>query len=71
MISLFIGKRDTNIVIVKDDKYDKMFRIIWPDGKVSSMGNLTRAKEASILYARSKLKDWDTVHRWNAQQAGS
>jgi len=37
-----------------DDRYPTMWRIHWPDGEVSDMVNLTRAKDAAMVLCRSK-----------------
>ncbi len=36
--------------LIQDEKYPKMYRIKWPDGKVSDMVNKTRAKDAIRRY---------------------
>ena len=38
---------DPTAHVVPDDKWPGMWRIVWPDGKISDMVNLDRAKDAA------------------------
>jgi hypothetical protein len=69
---LHIGGNDTGISIHTDYHWPALFRIRWPDGRVSQPGNLTRAKEAAIRYARADLAfGWASTHRWDRSVARS
>ena len=41
--------------VIPDDEYAGMWRIRWPDGRVSDMVNLTRAKDAACVLAMRVL----------------
>lgn len=36
--------------LVQDKNYSEMYRIKWPDGKISDMVNKTRAKDAILRF---------------------
>lgn len=36
--------------LIQDEKYPEMYRVYWPDGVVSDMVNITRAKDAIRRY---------------------
>src|SRR5262245_25328065 len=38
--------------VVRDEKYSNMWRVLFPDGRVSDMANRTRAKDAALGHAR-------------------
>jgi hypothetical protein len=64
-LHLHIGRRYTGILIRPDGCYPGMWRILWPDGRLSPMGNLTRAKDAALLFARQMPGfGGSSVHRW-------
>jgi hypothetical protein len=47
--ALFIGRNRTPLCwMAPDDRYPHMYRIVWPDGQLSDMTNLARAKDAAI-----------------------
>src|SRR5262249_51432178 len=48
------------VTIEPDSKYAGMFRIRFPDGGLSDMANLTRAKDAAIALALRKLNSGDS-----------
>jgi hypothetical protein len=48
--TLFVGKRRV-LQIERDAKYPQMWRVRLPDGSLSDMVNLTRAKEAALNIA--------------------
>jgi len=50
-------------VVVKDAVYPQMYRVQWPDGEISDMVNLTRAKDAVRCYQEYE-------RRFNNKQAG-
>ena len=39
--------------LVPDETYPGMWRVRWPDGRVSDMANLTRAKDAIACFGES------------------
>lgn len=50
--SLHLDRRDTALLhVVKDKTYSNMWRIRSPDGSLSEMANLTRAKDAALHLA--------------------
>jgi hypothetical protein len=51
---LCLGKHAI-ISIAKDEKYPTMWRIRWPDGRLSDMVNLTRVRDAARSAALSIL----------------
>jgi hypothetical protein len=52
---LHYGKSRKPLACLKpDDRYPTMWRIHWPDGEVSDMVNLTRAKDAAMALCRGK-----------------
>jgi hypothetical protein len=55
MHHLHYGKSKKPLACVKpDDRYPTMWRIHWPDGEVSDMVNLARAKDAAVVICRRK-----------------
>jgi hypothetical protein len=70
-LRLHVGRRFTGISIVPVCAYPKMWRIRWPDGQLSPMGNITRAKEAAVLFARARARDWTTAIRWTNKPSAS
>ena len=48
MLGLHYGRQHEPMVrVVPDAKYPNMFRMLWPDGALSDMANLTRIKDAA------------------------
>jgi hypothetical protein len=46
---LFYGNAKTPLVhIVPDARYPGMWRMAWPDGRLSDMANLSRIKDAAV-----------------------
>jgi hypothetical protein len=39
--------------VVRDETYSEMWRVRWPDGRLSDMANLTRAKDAAACFMES------------------
>jgi hypothetical protein len=64
-LRLHIGRRYTGIRIVRWRFYPGMWRVAWPDGQVSPMGNMARAKDAALTFAR-RMPGFGgrQVHRW-------
>ena len=51
---LHYGKSSKVLVeVIPDGEYAGMWRIRWPDGQLSDMVNLTRAKDAARILANS------------------
>jgi hypothetical protein len=48
MWHLNIGNRNTDLTVRPDENWSGMWRIHTPDGCVSDMINLTRAKDAAL-----------------------
>jgi hypothetical protein len=62
---LHYGKSRKPLACLKpDDRYPTMWRIHWPDGEVSDMVNLTRAKDAAAVLVRRRRPelDWKMLH---------
>jgi hypothetical protein len=68
IIELQIGRKDTGIVLRPDGLYPAMWRILWPDGALSPMGNLSRAKEAAVLFARPRGLGGHARARWHVRE---
>jgi len=51
MIRLYDGNKLTGFAVVRDDKYPSMWRVRSPDGSLSDMVNLSRAKDAALAAA--------------------
>ena len=47
-LRLYLGSKRTGYAIVRDDRWPQMWRIRSPDGELSDMVNLTRAKDAAL-----------------------
>lgn len=55
MLALHYGTRRKPLAhIVPDAKYPSMWRIKWPNGMLSDMVNLSRAKDAARANARQR-----------------
>jgi hypothetical protein len=55
-LSLYYGNdRDPLLAVEPDSKYPGMYRIRFPEGGLSDMVNLTRAKDAAITLALQSL----------------
>jgi hypothetical protein len=46
---LLVGRKPIGITVRPDDTWPAMWRVHWPDGQVSDMVNLSRAKDAATL----------------------
>ena len=42
--------------IIPDETYQSIWRVRWPDGKLSDMANLTRAKDAAACFMESEAR---------------
>jgi len=51
VIRLYCNRRQTQVAVVRDVKYPQMWRVGWPDGTLSDMVNIARAKDAAFDYA--------------------
>jgi hypothetical protein len=51
--------------VVPDAVYPDMWRILWPDGRVSDLGNLTRIRDAALDIAqRGPPRRYEKLFRW-------
>lgn len=50
--------------IIPDEIYPSMYRIHWPNGDISDMVNLTRAKDAAVLIARRRYPEHNQSVGW-------
>lgn len=64
---LYVGSRFTGIAVVPDAKWPGMWRVRTPDGRLSDMVNLARAKDAG--FARAHVGG-EEVARWHHRQSG-
>ena len=48
-----MSNRDRRPRVVPDSTYPNMYRVRWPDGSVSDMVNLTRARDAVASFVES------------------
>src|SRR5262245_20960112 len=56
MLALYYGRSHEPLVhIAPDGVYPNMWRIHWPDGRISDMVNLTRAKDAARLICQRDM----------------
>ena len=73
MHALHYGKsRKVLARVLPDARYHTMWRIHWPDGEVSDMVNLSRARDAATVLAQRrypKLKDG--LWHWEAGENAS
>jgi hypothetical protein len=54
-LELFAGRRKL-AEVVGDERYPGMFRVLEPDGRLSDMANLSRAKDAALSIAYRVLQ---------------
>jgi hypothetical protein len=55
-LSLHLGRRKVPVLtLVADETYPHLYRIRYPNGRLSAPGNLTRAKDAAYDHARYLL----------------
>jgi hypothetical protein len=47
--------------VIPDNEYAGMWRIRWPDGRLSDMANLSRAKDAARVLAMRTIKSNDSL----------
>jgi hypothetical protein len=62
-LRLYIGGRDTGVAIIPWLLDPRLRCVRWADGLLSPPANITRAKEAAIMFARHHF-GWGSVHRW-------
>jgi len=70
MLTLFIGMKPTGLTVQPDETWPGMWRIHY-QGQVSSMVNLTRAKEAAISWVRPKGLGGSEIAYWNRRQTAT
>jgi len=56
-----IGQRTPIVSIVPDAKYSAMWRVRYPDGRMTDMVNVTRARDAARTIAGSILDGRETA----------
>jgi hypothetical protein len=66
---LKIGNRLTGIVVWPDSKWPGMWRIHAPDGRISDMVNLSRAKDAAISWARPRGLGGKEIATWDRRES--
>jgi hypothetical protein len=69
---LMVRGRWSGARIVPDPKWPKMFRVEFPEGVLSDMVNLTRAKDAAahLVFARLNAAPEREPHRATAHASG-
>ena len=69
---LYLANRDTGITIIPWLLDSRLWCVRWADGLLSPPGNLTRAKDAALLFARQVPGfTGRRVHRWECTAAHS
>ena len=43
--------------VISDETYPRVYRVRWPDGKLSDMANLSRANDAAIRFNESMERE--------------
>jgi hypothetical protein len=72
MHELWIGSKPAGITVEPDTQWPHMWRIRTPDGRVSDMVNLTRAKDAALAWAqRHEFINVRRDARWNTIKTAS
>jgi len=65
---LYIGSRFTGFAVRPDTQWPSMWRVHGPDGRVSDIVNLTRAKDAAVTWARPRGLGGDETVRWHHRE---
>ncbi len=69
-LCLVIGKC-TGFSVRGDARYAGMWRVHHPDGRVSDMVNLSRAKDAAVVGARPRGLGSSEVARWHPRETAA
>jgi hypothetical protein len=67
-LRLYISKSFTDITVREDANWPGMWRAHSPEGQVSDMANLPRAKEAAIYCARPRGLGGTEIVRWDIRE---
>ena len=72
MFALHYGKSGKPLAhVVPDAKYPNMWRIKWPDGTLSDMVNLSRAKDAAAVIAARRAPELNSrLLHWKQDRHG-
>jgi hypothetical protein len=72
-VALYYGTARAPLArIVSDDTYPTMWRIVWPDGRVSDMANLARAKDAAAaICERGPPARYRRLFHWKRDASNS
>ena len=70
-LQLRIGNQETGFTIEPDSHWTSMWRIHAPNGTISDMVNLTRAKDAAIAWARPRGLGSTDIVRWNTRETAA
>ena len=65
---LYCGSR-LLLRVVPDDRWANMWRVQWPDGRLSDMVNLSRAKDAAVAYAQRAGHHDARRYKWRMDQS--
>jgi hypothetical protein len=71
ILHLHIGRKDTGFTVQPDPAWPQMWRIHAPDGRVSDMVNLTRAKDAAVAWARPRGLGGDDKAYWHPRETAA
>jgi len=52
---LYLGSKLMPVKLMQDEKWPQMWRVLHPNGTISDMVNLTRAKDAAVSVALAVL----------------
>lgn len=70
-IHLDISGRFTGFAVRPDTRWPGMWRVHAPDGRVSDLANLPRAKDAAVAWARPRGVGGTEVVHWRRRETGS
>jgi hypothetical protein len=52
-------------LVVPDRRWPNMWRVHWPDGQISDLANLSRARDAALaICERGPLRRYEKLFRW-------
>jgi hypothetical protein len=70
--SLHYGNGKSLAFVIPDDRWPGMYRLHWPDGQVSDIVNLTRAKDAAVtICERGPPRRAVRLFRWKIDRRES
>jgi hypothetical protein len=67
----YLNRPKPVLSVVPDAAYTGMWRVAWPDGRLSDMVNLTRAKDAGLGFASRQIHPDTSRFKWKADKSRS